>query len=222
MVIWALWKNRNDIIWNQKGMESSEVLVSAHLCFNQWKSAQDKTFDNYLGFMTQADGKEHLELPTEGKVKINTDAAIFEESRRFSYAFIARNHRGDLVEAVSSCKQGIVDPVLAEAIGVREALSWVKERGWQVVDLETDCLALIQAIRCSTINLSYLGRVVDECRSLLLLLKERQITLNFVKRSANKVAHFLARQSSSIADRIWYGGNTYPDLSHVMLNDLKF
>lgn len=205
-------------------MESSEVLVvvSANLCFNQWKSAQDKTFDSYLGFMTQADGNEHWELPTEGKVKINTDAAIFDESRRFSYAFIVRNHRGDLIEAVSRCKQGTVDPLLAEAIGVCEALSWVKERGWQAVELETDCLALIQAIRCSTINLSYLGRVVDECRSLLTLLKERQIALNFVKRSANKVIHFIARQSSSVADRIWYGGNTYPELSHVILNDLKF
>lgn len=222
MVIWAVWKNRNNVIWNQKGMEPSDVLVSTNLFFNQWKSAQDKTFDNYLGFMTQADGKEHWELPTEGKVKINTDAAIFNDSRQFSYAFIARDHRGDLVEAVSNCKQGSIDPLLAEAIGVRDILSWVKGKGWQAVELETDCLALIQVIRCSTINLSYLGRVVDECRNLLLLLQDRQITLSFVKRSANKVAHIIARHSSSLAVRRWIRRSVTPELSRVMLNDLKY
>lgn len=35
MVIWAVWRNRNNVIWDQKGMEPSEVLVSANLFFNQ-------------------------------------------------------------------------------------------------------------------------------------------------------------------------------------------
>ncbi|KAL1831294.1 hypothetical protein ACET3Z_000945 [Daucus carota] len=38
------------------------------------------------------------------------------------------------------CKQGTIDPELAEAIGIREALSWVKNMDWQNVVLETDCL----------------------------------------------------------------------------------
>lgn len=46
---------------------------------------------------------------------------------------LARNHDGLLLEAVSRCKQDIIYPDLAEAIGIREALSSVKERFFQPV-----------------------------------------------------------------------------------------
>lgn len=89
MVCLALWKNRNNIVWNQKGMESVELVESSILYLNQWRNAQDKSFD--LGFMTQADGKEHWQRPPEGMIKINTDAALFTDSN--IYRLIATRRR---------------------------------------------------------------------------------------------------------------------------------
>lgn len=155
--------------------------------------------------MTQQDGNVHWQRPQEGTIKVNTDAALFADPNYYSYAMIARDHDGRLVEALSSCKQGCINPELAEAIGIMEALSWVKSKDWQRVVIETDCLVVTQAIRSSSINLSYLGRVIDECKGLLSELGNRKVLLNFVKRSANKVAHFIARHNSSLADRIWRG-----------------
>ena len=43
------------------------------------ESAQDKSFDSFLGFMTQEDGAEHWKLPTEGTVKVNTDAHDYQK-----------------------------------------------------------------------------------------------------------------------------------------------
>ena len=68
---------------------------------------------------------------------------------------------------------------------------------------------------------SYFGRIVDECRALLMELKDRGVNLRFVKRSANNLAHALAKCSYSIADRIWKANVAYPDLIHVLENDLK-
>lgn len=102
MISWGIWRNRNDIVWNQKGDEFDRVVESAQLIFNQWYSAQDKSFDNYLRFMTQLDGMEHWKQPKERTVKINTDAAIFTYSNRYSYFMLARNHRKDLMEARST------------------------------------------------------------------------------------------------------------------------
>lgn len=65
------------------------------------------------------------------------------------------------MEALSTCKQGNTDPMLAEAMVIGEALSWVKNKGWIGVVVETDCLAAIQAIRSTSTTLSYLGRVID-------------------------------------------------------------
>ncbi|XP_074322699.1 uncharacterized protein LOC141659673 [Apium graveolens] len=161
------------------------------------------------------------QVPQIGTVKVNTDAALFEHSNCFSFAMVARDHEGTMLEAASSCRPGSLHPELAEIIGIREALSWIKNKNWSSTVVESDCLGAIQAIRCSSINLSYLGRVVDECRKLLDDLESRNVSLKFVKRSANMVAHYLARYSSSIADRSWDREKVHPDLLHVLLDDLK-
>lgn len=117
--------------------------------------------------------------------------------------------------------RGKVAPDLAEAVGIREVLSWIKEVHWCDVDVEADCLQVIQAIRSSIPSFSYLGRVIEECRALLQSLKDKNVIIRFVKRSANRVSHYLARYSCSIADRIWRVGDVHSEFSHVLLNDLR-
>lgn len=112
-----------------------------------------------------------------------------------------------------------MNPLYAEAIGIREAPSWVKSKGWSTVLLETDSLAAVQAIRYSSINLSYLGRTIKECKTLLAFLKECNVTLNFVKRSANRIAHHIARNFSFIAECVWSRGDVFPNFSYVMAED---
>lgn len=77
MICWAIWSCRNDLVWNQKGMEVFDVVESAKVVLNQWRYAQDNTFDHYLGLMNPSDGDEHWSCPTENKIKVNSDAAIF-------------------------------------------------------------------------------------------------------------------------------------------------
>ncbi|XP_074374501.1 uncharacterized protein LOC141714903 [Apium graveolens] len=196
-----LWKNRNDRVWKQHSLGSKEVVESAKFVLNQWRYVQDKSFNHYLGYVTQDDGHEHWHLPQIDRVKVNTDTAIFEGSMCYSHAFVARDHHGQLIEARSRCLQGTIAPEIAEAIEMKEALSWIKEMQYSNAEVETDSLQVVQAIRSSITSSSYWGRVVDECRSLLVSLKAKNVLLRFVKRSANRVSHYLARYSCSIADR---------------------
>lgn len=76
---------------------------------------------------------------------------------------------------------------------------------------------MVQAIRSSSVHLSYFGRVIEECKALVLELQNRQVTLIFVKRSANKVANLLARHNSY---RVWIRESSYPELYHVLNKDL--
>lgn len=97
---------------------------------------------------------------------------------------------------------------MAEAIGIREVLSWVKENGYSNTTIESDCLQLVQlvqAIRSSLFCFSYLGRVINDCREMLASLSHKNISFRFVKRSANRVAYYLGRYSYSVADLIWRG-----------------
>lgn len=141
-----------------------------------------------MGFMTQDDGHERWEPPKHNRVKINSDAAIFEESSSYSYAFVIRNHDGELVEARSRCSYGQVSPELAEAIGIREALSWVKNAGNQTnVEIESNCLQIVQAIRSSFSCLSYLERVVKECKAILASLQDQNVVFRSVMSSDMRI-----------------------------------
>lgn len=143
MVCWMLCKNRNDAIWNQRGMVACEIVNSVLSTFNQWRSVQDKIFDNFLVYMLPDDGLEQWHSPMEHRIKVNTDAALFDNPNRYSHAIIVRDHTGTLVQAKSTCLQGSVDPEFAEAAGVREDLSWVKNIKFTDVIVETDCLQVV-------------------------------------------------------------------------------
>ncbi|XP_074342936.1 uncharacterized protein LOC141680672 [Apium graveolens] len=219
MLCWSLWKGRNNLVWNQKGLEASEVVVSARMALNKWKKAQDNMFDNFLGLMTMEDGSERWMVPDQNTVKINCDAATFEDSNCYSSTFVVRNDRGEVLKARSKCRVGSTGPDSAEAMEVREALSWTQESKHQNIMIETDCLVVVQAMRGSDLLSSYFGVLVKECKSLIHDLSSRSVSVRFVKRSANKVADFLAKATYSPSNRIWRVSD-HPGFINVLMNDL--
>ncbi|XP_063943005.1 uncharacterized protein LOC135150559 [Daucus carota subsp. sativus] len=221
MLCWKIWNCRNALIWDQKSTEVQEAVCSARVALSQWKEAQDRFFDRSWGLLVPDDGDELWSPPTENKTKINTDAAVFEASSRYSFAFAVRNHKGELLEARSVCKEGCTTPECAEAMGIREALSWIKDKRKTDVIVETDCLVAVQAIRGSAPMTSYFGAVIQQCRSLLKEMKDKGVSLKFVKLSANNLAHAFASCSYSVADRIWKANKVSPEIIHVLENDLK-
>lgn len=36
ILLWSIWRCRNEVVWNQKGMEVQEVVESTKLILNQW------------------------------------------------------------------------------------------------------------------------------------------------------------------------------------------
>ena len=77
--------------------------------------------------MTDADGIEKWQKPPSGSVKVNMDVALFPDLRTYSFSCLARDEFGSPIEALSSCSNGGIAPDLAEAMGFREALSWIKK-----------------------------------------------------------------------------------------------
>ncbi|KAM6555296.1 hypothetical protein CsatB_002315 [Cannabis sativa] len=122
--------------------------------------------------------------------------------RNYNYGFgcVARGADGRIIEAISGSRLGVVGPEIAEVIGVKEALSWIKRNGWMEVEIETDALVVVQAVMGSIQMPSQFGFLVQDCRNLLSCIN--QVSLHFVKRSANRVAHCLARASCYHSDCI--------------------
>ena len=173
-----------------------------------------------MSFLQPNDGAERWNKPPVGSIKLNTDAAIFLSRNRFSFALVARNHEGNLLEAKACCCGGLVSPEVVEAIGIKEALSWIKTKSWVNVVLESDALVVIQAIRSQTPLASYFGRIIQDCRSLLSSLSNHFISLQFVKRSANTVAHHIAKSTCIISNHSFSGNDIPADVNSVLLQDL--
>ncbi|XP_073130840.1 uncharacterized protein [Henckelia pumila] len=122
-----------------------------------------------------------------------------------------------VVGAIHGCILGIQNPAIAEALGIREALSWLKELDYYHFQIESDAKIVIDALNSSVSDHSSLGLLIEDCK---LLVEEFQSCLfYFVRRSANQVAHALARAVGSLSDFV---GRVTPSpffISDVLLVD---
>ncbi|KAH9661644.1 rnase h domain-containing protein [Citrus sinensis] len=172
MICWRIWIHRNDIIWNDKFGSVQQV----------------------------GNGAVSWERPRFGWVKCNIDAAIFESQRRFGLGCVLRNSDGCFLAARCVGRPGMFGAREAEALGIREALSWLKKLQFPCV-VEIDYLQVFQVLTGFS-GPNGFGLIIEECRALALSIGE--VKFSFVRRSANFVAHTIARAGSSMShSRVW-------------------
>ncbi|KAK4733221.1 hypothetical protein R3W88_007482 [Solanum pinnatisectum] len=111
---------------------------------------------------------------------------------------VLRNHLGQFIAGKTLFLGRVASPLLAEIIGVREAISWLKEQFSRTrLVVETDNLLVKQALEENLVNYSYFDSLVFDCKTLI---KELPfLSLSAVKKSANQVAHCLARAFISMS-----------------------
>lgn len=214
-----LWRARNDKVWKNRTAFVKGVVIFAKSYLDQWTIAQDNTWVVPLQNLIRGDGAKKWVKHQWNSIKVNVDASIFREQARYGFGVVACDFEGTVVEAKVGCCMGVVEPELAEAIGLKEALSWIKAKRWGEVVIETDCYVVVQAI-CSSIKmLSPFGMIIKECKSLFSSLSDK--TLLFVYRSANRVAHSLARVAYSYPDLFFRGSDVPTEFLSILLDDIR-
>ncbi|KAM6582269.1 hypothetical protein CsatB_009271 [Cannabis sativa] len=217
MLLWRIWTARNDQLWSNKTTTVLEVLRSARTNLGNWQNAQSNGLFPLLN-VNIGNGKEHWTKPFLTKFKINVDGAIFERETRFGFGFLARDLAGRLIHAGCGSKLGAVSPEIAEAVGMKEVLSWIKRMNIADVEVETDSLVTVQAINGLVQMPSQFGLIVQDCR--LLLSELQNVFISFVKRSANRAAHCLARQSCFMSDCMFDEFSAPSNLISIVRDDL--
>ncbi|XP_074346940.1 uncharacterized protein LOC141685753 [Apium graveolens] len=193
---WGIWKARNNVVWNQNKSEVNFVVYSTREYLAEWKSAQVFSTKTLYQDIENGDGATSWVKPKKDEVK--------------------RRQRGSDAGG-AKLFDGVVRPEYADAIAVKEALSWVKEKGWRKIVINSDCLAVVQAMRSNVILNSPFGQVIRECR---MILRDLNIELFFVKRSANMAAHYLARESCSFPGQVFDRGSVPIELNSILFVDL--
>ncbi|CAI9754043.1 unnamed protein product [Fraxinus pennsylvanica] len=116
--------NRNETVWNAKSFTVLKVVSFAKHFLQQWRVANHSL--PKITVNSSIPENDKWKPPTTGSFKLNIDAAIFENQRKAGLGVVIRNDLGSFIAAKVVSVQGIVDPLLAETLGVREAFLGLK------------------------------------------------------------------------------------------------
>ncbi|XP_019161457.1 PREDICTED: uncharacterized protein LOC109158091 [Ipomoea nil] len=135
-------------------------------------------------------------------VVCNTDAGFYGSDYSPTYGFYVRSMEGAFVAATNGPLLCPYDPLLAEAMAIREALSWLQEHNYHNVEIFSDYAVLVSSFRDASSFRLYLGVVLDSC--LRLIRSFASCSIKFVRRDTNSVAHALAKHVSVVEARtVW-------------------
>ncbi|XP_030494627.2 uncharacterized protein LOC115710402 [Cannabis sativa] len=166
MLCWSIWNTRNEVQWQNKNRIALEVVRSARHVLGQWKITKFES-PNALFATGDTTNSNCLRKPDVFTVKVNVDGATFEAHQKFGFGCVARDSHGKLIEAISGSRWGCVSAEIAEVIGIKEAISWIKRKGWGAVVIESDALVVVQAINSSAHMPSQFGLLVEDFRTIL-------------------------------------------------------
>ncbi|RAL50265.1 hypothetical protein DM860_007939 [Cuscuta australis] len=124
------------------------------------------------------------------------DAAFAPDSGRVAFGCALFSATNCFLAAINGELLCSPDPLMAEAMACREALSWIKTLDIHNVEILMDCQRVISAISDTSFSLtSYFGSLIVECKALLVGFCSSSIS--FVRRELNVVAHSLARRAEA-------------------------
>ncbi|XP_031111871.1 uncharacterized protein LOC116015844 [Ipomoea triloba] len=200
---WVLWKVRNDAVWNSKQWQLADMRRYMGSLLSAWQEAWPTISSTGQAQLVR---NNDWKPPPLGFLKCNVDAAI--HSAGATFGAVLRNHEGLFVAALSGQLHCSQDPYLAEALAVKEALSWIKSRPKRRFFkerrfyMESDCLNFCSSFNSVRQDFSIVGLVTKQCRSIACDIGN--VLVRHVNRSANQVAHMLARATgSSFVLRVW-------------------
>lgn len=100
-----------------------------------------------------------------------------------------------MLDAVIGTIRGSFYPSLAEALSIREALSWMHSLAYSDIVIESNALVVIEALNNPISDNSSLGLIVDNRKLLARNFSSSQFV--FIYRSANQVVNALAGEAVS-------------------------
>ncbi|MCI22755.1 hypothetical protein A2U01_0043931, partial [Trifolium medium] len=81
MLIWVLWNNRNNWVWNHEKDQGQQLGIKAMSLWHEWEAVQDA----YSSGGQQAQQLQwSWQTPPQGKYKCNVDAGLHEAARKTS------------------------------------------------------------------------------------------------------------------------------------------
>jgi ribonuclease HI len=191
MLIWILWNNRNNMVWNQEKESGLQLGYKALNFWHDWYAVQ-RVYNSSAQQVA-------WQPPPRGKYKCNIDVGIHEDASKTSAGWCVRDHRGQFVLGGSSWINGKCSSHEGEALALLEAMKELQQRGFNNVIFETDAQVIVGAIRRRNTGVSEFSSIINKIKCMLSLYSGFEVKP--IRRQANRIAHTIARAALSWSRR---------------------
>ena len=167
--LWGIWHWRNKKVWEGKIVTSEFAMDSSFRMLADWvharKSQKNTKQDTDVRRANQKSSSK-WQPPAAGVFKKYVDASVYPGTNAFSIGMVMRNTEGTFMATENYKFWGEVSIVEAEAIGVREALSWIKElqKKDNEILVESDSQLTVNAIQSQSMNYLEIGEIIESCK----------------------------------------------------------
>jgi ribonuclease HI len=212
MVLYQMWLARNAARDNAQ-IEDPEAIArrSIHLV-EEWHQVQECKGAKPLV------QKEHWRPPDQGWIKVNADGAMIQASGHGGGGVVARDHDGRFLAGSSHFFPSLLDPEHAELLACQKAIELAKSRQMHRVVFELDSASVVSKLQVEETDRSVHGILIEQIKCELRT--GREFVVKWARRSANEVAHRLAKEGCELnSARIWL--DVFPDcIKNALYSDV--
>ncbi|CAJ2637965.1 unnamed protein product [Trifolium pratense] len=187
-LLWSIWHNRNDKIWNDNVRSPNQIGRAAFDHWNEW----------FAIHKLRSNDDHDVPLVSTNRIgwlKCNVDAAFFVGAGRTAMGACFHNNSGEFMDGITQWQQLTLSTEEGEACTLLQAMNEAKSRGFESVQFESDSQVLVDAIRTKRRGNSEFLSIVNEI--ILVMLSCVNLEVKFIRRQVNSVAHTLARAANS-------------------------
>ncbi|XP_030939482.1 uncharacterized protein LOC115964280 [Quercus lobata] len=212
---WLIWNQRNALIHGKQLQEPGILNRRAEDYLAEFRHAHSR-----LVTTPPSSNLISWRPPPPNRFKLNFDAAIFKEEDASGVGAIIRNERGEVMAAFSGKGPPAACSEEAEILACRRAVEFALECGFREMVVEGDNQSVMSALERKRCLSSWVGHILQDV--LCLLNDFRWSQVQFAKRSANTVAHLLARHAKGRShDVIWLEESPPPVLQVLYLDSIS-
>lgn len=196
-----VWLRRNEYVFEEKLSCPRKVFTSAMEGLEGYRNS--KGVQRQEVHSVSAEENRHIwQVPKADYVKVNWNASLDLKRKRMGMGIVIRDEKGEALVAACDQKKHVQDPLVAECHALWKALELCNELNFQKVMLEGDAKNIVSAVNSEEEDLSCVGFIVDDIRSVFR--NRPNWSLHFAHRERNIVAHTLAKEALKFEEaKIW-------------------
>ncbi|XP_074314737.1 uncharacterized protein LOC141649973 [Silene latifolia] len=204
---WAIWEHRNKVIFDNITVEPSVIVTRVKDVIHEGVGEcedEGKEKRRAAGSRERSEQEEGWKRPRDGYVKLNVDAGV-KEGEGITTGVVCRDARGDVLWGMSIGREQQWEVHIAEACAVLDGLEEAARRGTQFLEVESDCLQVIEAIKGKQTGRSMFSLLIEDI--IACSTQFQSVSWLHVSRSNNCVAHALAHCNPRVLGRVvWDDG----------------